>query len=126
MTAPGYRLVTDARLEELICRGTPSSDETHDMAVELLVSRRAAAAEKARADRMKEQLNEAMMFQSETQRNANWQCERYIAARARADKAEKALWDAEISLDPEHETKWYAAYKDLLAEIRNRAALKGE
>lgn len=40
----------------------------------------------------------------------------------RIEKLEAALWDAEMNLDPEHETKWYAAYKDLLADIRNRAA----
>ncbi|CAH1665446.1 MULTISPECIES: hypothetical protein [unclassified Chelatococcus] len=52
--------------------------------------------------------------------------EHAVAEKARADRAEKALWDAEINLDPEHETRWYAAYKDLLADIRARAALNGE
>jgi hypothetical protein len=49
--------------------------------------------------------------------------EHAASEKARAEKAEKALWDAEISLDPEHETRWYAAYKDMLADIRARAPL---
>lgn len=36
-------IVPNDRLEELICRGTPSSSETHDMAVELLQRRSALA-----------------------------------------------------------------------------------
>lgn len=40
MTLDPKALVSTARLEELVCRGTPASSEIHDMAVEL-ISRRA-------------------------------------------------------------------------------------
>jgi len=39
------------------------------------------------------------------------------------EKLEAALWDAQISLDPEWETRWSRHYNELLSGIRNRATL---